>query len=71
MKAWKKWLFVVAGLVAVLMTVSAAVQALRQGSWSPFISVGWLFAVIAATVPSASRRCWPHSRSGFVNHSAE
>jgi hypothetical protein len=69
-ETWKKWLVAVAGLAAVLVAVSAAVQAVGQGSWSPVISVSWLFAVLVATLPSASRRCWPRRRDGSVNHSA-
>jgi cell division protein FtsW (lipid II flippase) len=70
MKTWKQWLFVVAGLAAALVAVSAAVQAVRQGSWSPLISVSWLVAVIAVTLPGASRRCLPHRRNGSANHPA-
>jgi hypothetical protein len=64
MKTWEQRLLVVAGLAAVLVAVSAAAQAVRQGSWSPLLSVGWLVAVLAATLPSASRRCRPRRRSG-------
>jgi hypothetical protein len=46
-----------------LVAVSAIVQSVRQGSWSPVLSVGWLAAVlIAVTSPRATRRCLPHRR---------
>jgi ribose/xylose/arabinose/galactoside ABC-type transport system permease subunit len=70
MKTWEKWLSAVAGLAAALVAVSAVVQAVRQGSWSPLIAVGWLLAVVAATLPGASRRCLPRRRNGQVNHPA-
>jgi len=53
------WLYAVAGVVAALVAVSAIVQAVRQQSWSPLISVGWLPAVIVATWPRAGYRCLP------------
>ena len=62
MKSRTTWLYVVAGLAAALVTVSAAVQAVREGSWSPLISVSWLVAVIAATLPRTTRRCLPRRR---------
>jgi ribose/xylose/arabinose/galactoside ABC-type transport system permease subunit len=70
MKTWKRWLFVVAGLAAVVVAVSAVVQAVRQDSWSPLISVSWLLAVIVATLPSVSRRCRPHRRNGPASRPA-
>jgi hypothetical protein len=46
-----------------LVAVSAIVQSVRQGSWSPVLSVGWLAAVlIAVTSPRAARRCLPLRR---------
>jgi hypothetical protein len=46
-----------------LVAVSAIVQSVRQGSWSPVLSVGWLAAVlIAVTSPRATRRCLPYRR---------
>lgn len=63
MKLGRQWLYVVAGLAALLVAVSAIVQSVRQGSWSPVLSVGWLAAVIiAATSPRATRRCLPLRR---------
>jgi hypothetical protein len=59
MKLGTRWLYVVAGLAVTLVAVSAIVQAVRQGSWSPLISVGWLPAVIVATWPRAGYRCLP------------
>jgi ribose/xylose/arabinose/galactoside ABC-type transport system permease subunit len=57
-----RWLYVVAGLAAVFVAVSAVVQAVREGSWSPLISVSWLLGVIVATWPRMARRCLPRRR---------
>ena len=55
----KRWLYLIAGVVAVFVAVSAIVQAVRQGSWGPVISVGWLPAVVVAAWPGTYRRCLP------------
>jgi antitoxin (DNA-binding transcriptional repressor) of toxin-antitoxin stability system len=58
MKLSARWLYGVAAIAAVLIAVSAIVQSVRQGSWSPILSVGWLAAVIVAVAsPRATRRC--------------
>jgi hypothetical protein len=57
MRPWSRWLYIIAGLAAVIVTVSAVPQAIRQASWTPIVSVGWLPAVIAATWPGSYRRC--------------
>jgi ribose/xylose/arabinose/galactoside ABC-type transport system permease subunit len=62
MKPRTAWLYAVAGLAAALVAVSAVVQSVREGSWSPLISVSWLLAVVAATWPPATRRCLPRRR---------
>jgi ribose/xylose/arabinose/galactoside ABC-type transport system permease subunit len=62
MKLRTTWLYAVAGLAAALVAVSAVVQAVREGSWSPLISVSWLLAVIVATWPRTARRCLPRRR---------
>jgi predicted membrane channel-forming protein YqfA (hemolysin III family) len=63
MKPSARWLYGVAAVAALLVAVSAIVQSVRQGSWSPVLSVGWLAAVlIAVTSPRATRRCLPHRR---------
>ena len=55
---------VVAGLAAVLVAVSAVVQAVRQGSWAPVDSVSWLLVVIAVTWPRTGRAaCRPRRRA--------
>jgi hypothetical protein len=63
MKPWTRWLYLIAGLAAVLVAVSSIVQAIRQGSWAPIISVGWIPAVVVATWPGTYRRCLPGRRS--------
>jgi hypothetical protein len=63
MKLGRQWLYVVAGLAAVLVAVSAIVQSVRQDSWSPLFSAGWLAAVIiAVTSPRGTRRRLPLRR---------
>jgi len=63
MRLGRQWLYVVAGLAALLVAVSAIVQSVRQGSWSPLLSVGWLAAVIIAVIsPRGTRRCLPLRR---------
>jgi hypothetical protein len=58
MKLSARWLYRVAAVAAVLIAVSAIVQSVRQDSWSPILSVGWLVAVIiAVTAPRGTRRC--------------
>jgi CHASE2 domain-containing sensor protein len=56
-------LYMVVGLAAVLfVAVSAVVQAIGEGSWSPLISVSWLLAVVAAIWPRTARYCLPRRR---------
>ena len=58
MKLSARWLYAAAGTTAMLIAVSAIVQSVRQGSWSPILSVGWLAAVIIAVLsPRGTRRC--------------
>ncbi|HJY74194.1 MAG TPA: hypothetical protein VJ347_20660 [Streptosporangiaceae bacterium] len=57
MKSWARWGYGLAGLVVAFVGVSSVVQAIRLGSWTPVISVGWLPAVIVAVWPGAHRRC--------------
>ncbi|HEV2932428.1 MAG TPA: hypothetical protein VGY96_04780 [Streptosporangiaceae bacterium] len=63
MKPWTRRLYAIAGLAAVLVAVSSIVQSIRQGSWTPVESVGWLPAVIVAVWPGTYRhRCLPRRR---------
>ena len=58
MKRSARWLYGVAAVAAVLIAVSAIAASVRQDSWSPILSVGWLAAVIVAvTPPRGTRRC--------------
>ena len=52
MNSWTRWLRAIAALAAVFVAVSVAVQAIRQGSWEPVITVGWIPAVIVAPTMS-------------------
>jgi hypothetical protein len=58
-----RWLYLIAGLAAAFVAVSAIVQAARQGSWGPIVSVGWIPAVIVATLSGGRGRCLPRRRS--------
>ena len=62
MRPWTTWLSLIAGLAAVFVAVAAIVQAVRQGSWTPVITTGWVPAVIVATWPATYRRCWIRRR---------
>jgi len=62
MKSWARWIYLVAVAAATFVAVSSISQAIRQGSWSPIVSVGWIPAVVVAAWPGAYRRCL-HRRS--------
>ena len=51
MRSCARWFYVVTGLAVAFVAVAAIVQAIREGSWGPIISVGWLPAVIVASSP--------------------
>ena len=63
MRSCARWFYVVTGLAVAFVAVAAIVQAIREGSWGPIISVGWLPAVIVASRPGVGRRCL-RGRSG-------
>jgi hypothetical protein len=50
--------------IAAFIAVASAVQAVRQDSWAPIWSVGWLPAVCVASlwIPSRGRDCRPRLR---------
>ena len=62
MRTWKRWLYLTSAVAALFVAVSVVVQAIRQDSWGPISMYGWLPAVIVATLPATSRRCWPRRR---------
>jgi len=62
MTLWKRWLYLVAGVAAVFVTVATAAQAIRQGSWAPVASWAWRPAVIVAVWPGFGRRCLSQRR---------
>jgi hypothetical protein len=63
MKPSARWLYLLAAVAATFVAVSSVVAAVRQGSWEPVLSVGWLPAVIVATWPgNYRRRCLPRRR---------
>ena len=66
MNSWTLRLRAIAALAAVFVADSVAVQAIRQGSWEPIITVGWIPAVIVAAWPGTHRRCLPrrHGQAG-------
>ena len=55
MRSWIWALWLVAGLAALVVTVSTIALAVRQGSWSPILSMSWFPAVVVAcaTTPAA------------------
>ena len=64
MRPWTRGLYLIAGLAVAFVAVSSIVQAVRQGSWGPVVSVAWLPAVIVATWPGTyRRRCLPRRRN--------
>ncbi len=62
MRPWIRWPYVIAGVAAAFVAVSSIVQAVRQGSWTPVVSVAWLSAVVVAVCPGTYRRCLPGRR---------
>lgn len=59
MISWMRWLPVIAVLALAFVAVSAAVQSIGQGSWTPVEEVLWIPAVIPACMPGTYRRCLP------------
>lgn len=62
MRVRTRWLYLISALVAAFVAASVIAAAIRQSSWGPVESVGWLPAVIVATWPGSSRRCFRRSR---------
>jgi len=62
-RSWKRWLYLISGLAVVLVAASSVAQAIRQGSWTPVVSVAWLPAVLVACWPGVNRRCLPRRRT--------
>ena len=67
-KSWKRLpvIVVIAVLgIAAFVAVASVVQAARQDSWAPIWSVGWLPAVLVASLwtPAARTSCWPSRRN--------
>jgi len=48
--------------VGAIVLASSIALALRQSSWVPIWSVGWLPAVLVAVFYRPAGRCEPHSR---------
>jgi hypothetical protein len=58
MRLSARWWYAAAAIAAMLIAVSAIVQSVRQDSWSPLLSAGWLAAVIIVVIaPRGTRRC--------------
>jgi hypothetical protein len=62
MKPWKRWLYVITGLAALFVAVAVAAQAIRENSWTPVVSAGWLPVVLVASGPGSGRCCLPRRR---------
>jgi ABC-type sugar transport system substrate-binding protein len=60
MKQWTRWMRLIAAIAVAVVAVSSIAQAIRQDSWAPLITVGWLPGVVAATWwPGMRGRCRP------------
>ena len=60
MRPRTRWLHVIVWLAAAFVAVSSITLAIRQGSWEPIITAGWIPALIVATWPGTyRRRCLP------------
>jgi hypothetical protein len=67
MSRCSRLMYVITGFAVAVVAVSSIVQAVRHGSWSPIIAVGWLPAVVVATWwPGRRGRCLPrrHGSAG-------
>lgn len=51
--------------IAAFVAVASVVQAIRQGSWAPIWAIGWLPAVLVASLwtPASRRPCRPRLRN--------
>lgn len=57
------WARLVTAFAVAVVAVSSIVAAVRQGSWGPIITVGWLPSVVAATWwPGRRGRCLSRGR---------
>jgi hypothetical protein len=65
MRSWNRAVRLVAGLIVLVVAGSTIALAVRQGSWSPILSMSWFPAVVAAWAaasagrPGTAGRCWP------------
>jgi hypothetical protein len=50
--------------IASVVAVATVVQAVRQGSWAPIWSIGWLPAVLVVSLwsPAPDKSCGPRLR---------
>jgi len=51
--------------IAALVALAGVAQAVREESWAPIWSIGWLPAVLVASLwtPASRRPCWPRLRN--------
>ena len=52
-------------VIAAVVALATVVQAIRQDSWAPIWAIGWLPAVLVASLwaPASRRPCRPRLRS--------
>ncbi len=63
MRQCAPWVRVITAVAVAVVAVSSIVAAVRQGSWGPVVSVGWLPAVVVAVWwPGMQRSCLPRRR---------
>jgi hypothetical protein len=50
--------------IAAFIALASVVQAIGQDSWGPIWSIGWLPAVLVASLwaPASGKWCWPRLR---------
>ena len=50
--------------IAAFVAVASILQAIREESWGPIWSIGWLPAVLVASLwtPASAKHCWPRLR---------
>jgi hypothetical protein len=53
--------------IAVFIEIASVVQAIRQDSWGPMVTTGWLPAVVVASYASTDAGCW-RRRRGRAQH---
>ena len=60
MRSRTRWLYLISAVAVLFVAVASIAAAIRQGSWAPILAVGWIPAVVIASLPAGRRRrCRP------------